>query len=135
MVGEEELECPTEAYLEEQQQDYGASEYNINWEEVKMGKSAGMPGKWVSPPHSGIVMKISIPGFHLPFFCFFKWLIYEGNNQFLHFKESTGLFPLPLLKIRRGYEAGVHFDGFYCIPSEIHELHFFCLLLEEIQYP
>ena len=37
-----------EAYWEEQQRQYAGSEYNINWEEVKEGKSAGMPGRWVS---------------------------------------------------------------------------------------
>ena len=35
-------------YLEEQRQEYGGSEYNINWEEVGEGRSSGMPGKWVS---------------------------------------------------------------------------------------
>lgn len=37
-----------EHYLEEQQQAYGGSEYGIDWEEVKGGTSAGMPGRWVS---------------------------------------------------------------------------------------
>lgn len=34
-------------YLEEQQDLYGGSEYNIDWGEVRTGESAGMPGKWV----------------------------------------------------------------------------------------
>ena len=36
-----------EEYLEEQREAYGGSEYNIDWEEVREGRSSGMPGKWV----------------------------------------------------------------------------------------
>lgn len=43
-----EAEPSRREFLEEQQEQYGGSEYGIDWEEVKEGKSAGMPGKWVS---------------------------------------------------------------------------------------
>ena len=36
-----------EQHWQEQEATYGGSEYDINWEEVKAGRSSGMPGKWV----------------------------------------------------------------------------------------
>ncbi len=36
-----------ERYLEEQKEVYDDEQYGINWEEVRQGKCAGMPGKWV----------------------------------------------------------------------------------------
>ena len=42
------LPYPSEAAVMEQQMTYTDPEYSIDWEEVKKGKAAGMPGKWVS---------------------------------------------------------------------------------------
>lgn len=35
-------------HLSSQQTRYDADTYNIDWEEVKAGRAAGMPGGWVS---------------------------------------------------------------------------------------
>ena len=35
-------------HISSQQRKYDAKAYNIDWEEVKTGKAAGMPGGWVS---------------------------------------------------------------------------------------
>ena len=35
-------------HLSSQQKRYDAKTYNIDWEEVKAGQAAGMPGGWVS---------------------------------------------------------------------------------------
>ena len=34
-------------HLNSQQRRYDAKTYNIDWEEVKAGQAAGMPGEWV----------------------------------------------------------------------------------------
>ena len=34
-------------HISSQQRKYNAKTYNIDWEEVKTGKAAGMPGGWV----------------------------------------------------------------------------------------
>ena len=44
---------PSDAAVMEQQMTYGGPEYSIDWEEVKRGKAAGMPGKWVSVHRPG----------------------------------------------------------------------------------
>lgn len=41
-------ESPLQEHIADQQQMYAGPDYNINWEEVKEGKAAGMPGAWVS---------------------------------------------------------------------------------------
>ena len=38
---------PSDASVMEQQMTYGGPEYAIDWEEVKRGQAAGMPGRWV----------------------------------------------------------------------------------------
>lgn len=35
-------------HISSQQRKYSAKTYNIDWEDVKAGKAAGMPGGWVS---------------------------------------------------------------------------------------
>jgi hypothetical protein len=35
-------------HISSQQRKYDAPTYNIDWDEVKTGKAAGMPGGWVS---------------------------------------------------------------------------------------
>lgn len=35
-------------HISSQQRKYDSQTYNIDWEEVKTGKAAGMPGGWVS---------------------------------------------------------------------------------------
>lgn len=35
-------------HISSQQSKYDTKTYNIDWEEVKTGKAAGMPGRWVS---------------------------------------------------------------------------------------
>lgn len=35
-------------HLSSQQSKYNTETYNINWEQVKSGQAAGMPGGWVS---------------------------------------------------------------------------------------
>ena len=42
-----------EQHWQEQEATYGGSEYDINWKEVKAGRSAGMPGKWVRGREGG----------------------------------------------------------------------------------
>ena len=42
-----ELDEAREQYLEEQKELYQEDLYDIDWEEVRRGQCAGMPGKWV----------------------------------------------------------------------------------------
>ena len=46
--GESSCDQSPDVAVMEQQMAYREPKYSIDWEEVKKGKAAGMPGKWVS---------------------------------------------------------------------------------------
>jgi len=53
LPGDVELDRTRDLYLEEQRELYCDDLYDIDWEKVRLGQCAGMPGKWVGGWVSG----------------------------------------------------------------------------------